>query len=556
MQNLLCRRVPAGDGVELATDVYLPDGSGGPFPTVVVRTPYHRVGLQATAPAFTERGYAVVAQDCRGKYDSDGEFEPLVDEARDGQATLDWVANQSWCSGRIGLWGRSYLGIVQVPAASGGHEALRCIVPSVAPGSFFRDWLRYDGCFALANAVRWSLTHATCKNQPPQVHIDWKALNKLSGTQAIAEHVGFETPALATWAGHDRYDSYWEAVDQSRMYPSIRVPGLHGGGWFDHLTRTQYRAYSGIRDGGATAAGREGQRLLIGPWGHKTMGTRGVEHCRYGEWEFGHAADFPVLEEELRFLDLHLKEIDSGLSSQPPVRVFLMGENRWLGLDDWPPPEATGQDWHLTSQGRANTGGGDGCLTRELPGRQGADRYTSDPADPVPSRGGPLYWGLEHVGPVSQVDLMGREDVLYYRSGALSDPLVVVGEVELELWITSNREDTDIVAKLCVEEADGRITCLTLGSLRCRYRDGWSEPRPLEPGTPTSLSVQLGQTAYTFAAGSRIGLVIAGSDFPRILPNLNRMSAPWEVVESMVADNQVLHGPQQLSRLRLPVVEW
>lgn len=140
MQTLLCRKVPAEDGENLATDVYLPDGPG-PFPTVIVRTPYHRVGLQGAAHQFTERGYAFVAQDCRGKYDSDGVFVPLVDEARDGQATLDWTANQRWCNRRIGLWGRSYLGIVQVPAASGGHEALRCIAPSVAPGSFFRHWI-------------------------------------------------------------------------------------------------------------------------------------------------------------------------------------------------------------------------------------------------------------------------------------------------------------------------------------------------------------------------------------------------------------------------------
>ena len=153
------------DGVDLATDVYTPDGPG-PFPTVLIRTPYQRAKAAGNGPLFTSRGYAVVIQDCRGKYDSDGVFNPLADEAEDGQVTLDWVANQRWCNGRIGLWGRSYLGIVQMPTASGGHEALRCILPSVAPGSFFRDWIRYDGCFALANTIRWALTHASCRNQP------------------------------------------------------------------------------------------------------------------------------------------------------------------------------------------------------------------------------------------------------------------------------------------------------------------------------------------------------------------------------------------------------
>ena len=131
MQTDLCRKVPTEDGINLATDVYLPDGSG-PFPVILVRTPYHRVDQEGIAPTFVSRGYALVAQDCRGKYDSEGEFTPLIYEKVDGQAAVDWIANQKWCNGRVGLWGRSYLGIVQVPAASGGHEALRCIVPSVA----------------------------------------------------------------------------------------------------------------------------------------------------------------------------------------------------------------------------------------------------------------------------------------------------------------------------------------------------------------------------------------------------------------------------------------
>ena len=202
MQPLLCQKVPADDGINLATDVYFPDGQG-PFPVVLVRTPYNRVGQQGIARQFVRRGYAFVVQDCRGKYDSEGPFTPLVDEVRDGQATLDWVANQRWCNGRIGMWGRSYLGIVQVPAACRQHEALKCIAPSVAPGSYFRDWIRYDGCFALGNAIRWSLTHASSKNQPPMDHFEWDDLHGLSDPEAIAEQVGFQTPVISTWALHD-----------------------------------------------------------------------------------------------------------------------------------------------------------------------------------------------------------------------------------------------------------------------------------------------------------------------------------------------------------------
>ena len=554
MQCRMCCRVPAGDGVELATDAYLPDGPG-PFPAVLVRTPYHRTGSQGVAKTFVDRGYAFVTQDCRGKYDSDGSFRPLRDEAEDGHAALDWVANQSWCNGRIGTWGRSYLGIVQVPAASGGHEALRCIAPSVAPGSFFRDWVRYDGCFAVGNAIRWALTHASCRTQPPQQHFDWEELNRLSGPEEIAARVGFGTPALAEWAEQDRDGEYWEAIDQSRMHEKVRVPGLHAGGWFDHLTRGQYEAYGNIRDRGATQEARQGQRLVIGPWGHQTVGILGERHCRYGDWEFGPEADFPLLASELQFLDFHLKEEDNGYAALPPVRVFLMGENRWVGLEDWPPPGVEEQRWYLDSDGGANMRHGDGGLSLETPGNSSADAYTHDPRDPVPTVGGAIYWGLKQAGPADLREVLERPDTLYYRSEKLGRPLTVIGEPGLDLQVSSDALDTDFVARLCVEEPSGAITCLCLGSLRCRYRESWKEPQALDKGEPTAVRLRLGEIGYTFPAGSRIGLMIASSDFPRILPPAATMAPPWQEKEPVKARNAVLHGPGTLSCLRLPVVE-
>ena len=154
MKALIFQKVPTGGGIHLATDVYLPDGPG-PFPVLLTRTPYHRAGAVGAAPTYTDWGYAYAVQDCRGKYDSGGTFRPLVDEEEDGAAAINWIAEQPWCNGRIGLIGASYLGIVQIPAAACGHEALRCISPSVAPNSYFIDWARYGGCFALANLAAY-----------------------------------------------------------------------------------------------------------------------------------------------------------------------------------------------------------------------------------------------------------------------------------------------------------------------------------------------------------------------------------------------------------------
>ena len=542
------------DSVGLATDVYLPDGPGS-FPVVLTRTPYGRVGNHGRGQDLTSRGYALVMQDVRGKFGSDGVITPLVQETADGRAAIDWIANQKWCNGRIGLQGASYLGIVQVPAASGGHEALRCMIPSVAPGSYFRDWIRYDGCFALANAIRWSLTHTSSRVTPPLEHFTWDELNAADSLVDLRQRSGLDARIIEDWAQHDAYDEYWEEIDQCRMHPDIRIPGLHVGGWFDHLSRGQFEAYTNIRDQGATELARSSQRLLIGPWGHGTTYGSGPDHCRYGDWEFGPEADLRVVAVERQCLDFYLKDIDNGWTQQAPVRVFLMGANRWIGLPDWPPPGATTRHCYLHSGGSANSMNGDGELLPEAPTAETHDQYTHDPDQPLPTLGGPIYWGLAAAGPVDQRPVLERPDVLYYRGPVLSQPLNVVGDVALELVIASSAVDTDFIAKLCVEEPSGAIVCLGLGSLRCRYRGSWQEPEPLTPGEPTAIRLHLGQIAYVFPAGSRVGLVLGSSDFPRINPHPGTMAAPLAAGERLTALNQVFHGPSAPSRLELPVVD-
>ncbi len=538
MKAHLYQQVPTEDAL-LATDVYLPDGPG-PWPVLLTRTPYHRPAL-AKGKLYTSWGYAFVIQDCRGKYDSTGHFRPLQDEAVDGAATLDWIANQPWCNGRIGMVGLSYLGIVQVPAASSGHPALKCIAPAVAPQSYFTDWIRYDGCFALANAIRWSMTHAVCPTKPVLDHYTWDDLNAQPTLDAVFERAGYQSDFLRECVEHDVYDAYWREVDQHRMYDRVRCPGLHAGGWFDHLTRSQFQGYQGIRNGGP-------QRLLIGPWGHSTIGKR-----EYGQWDFGPDAALPFEAYQRRFLDLHLRDIDDGLADEPAVKVFVMGANRWEHFHAWP-PSSEKQSWHLRSASHANGLAGDGRLSLESPGNEPPDRYTYDPSDPMPTLGGPIYWGLADAGPQDQRSLLERGDVLYYRSERLGEPLFLAGDINLDLWIATDAADTDFVAKLCVVEPHGRVTVLTHGSLRCRYREGWDRRVPLDKNEPTRIRIHMGNFAYVFPAGSRVALMVTSSCFPRILPHPNTMAPTWQEGKPVAARHQVLHDAGHASRLVLPVV--
>lgn len=172
----------------------------------------------------------------------------------------------------------------------------------------------------------------------------------------------------------------------------------------------------------------------------------------------------------------------------------------------------------------------------------------------MPTRGGPIYWGFEHVGPVDQRPLLDRDDLLVYRSSKLAYPMAVVGPIELDLFISSDAEDTDFMAKLCVEEPSGAVVSLASGSLRCRYRDSWADPTPLSPGSVTPIHLQMGQTAYVFPAGSRVCLTITSSDFPRIQPHSNTMAPPLSEANPVQARNSVFHGHAAPSCLKLPVL--
>ena len=555
MRTLVCQKYPTEGGLELAADVYLPEGPG-PFPVILARTPYDRVGhLGRWAKQFVDRDYSFVATDCRGRFESDGVFTKPFEEVVDGAATVNWIAEQRWCNGRIGMWGRSYGGLFQVPAAICGHEAIRCICPTIVCARFFQNWCRYDGCFALCNPLWWLIGQGNSRTAPPTAHIDYEKLHRMTSLDEVEEELGFGVPILRKMAEHDTDDEFWDTINQWPMHSKIKVPGMHGAGWFDHVSNGQFEGYQRIRDLGATDAAKTGQRLIVGPWGHISFFQTGAEHRRYGIWDFGEDADFPVASHELRFFDLHLKDLDDGFSGEPPVHIFLMGENRWIDLDDWPPPDHRVEKWHLDSEGNAHGQRGDGTLSREAPSSDADDLLLYDPRNPLHTLGGQIFWRMENRGPQDQRKNLERDDVLLYQSERLSEPLTVMGEVGLDLTIATDVDDTDIVVKLCVVEETGEVTCLVLGSFRCRYREGWDRRVPLEHNTPTPLKVRLSELAYTFPVGSRIALMVSSSDYPRIQPHTNTMAKPWTRAEPVTANTRVLHGPGIASSLNLPVVD-
>ncbi|WP_342660114.1 Cocaine esterase [Rhodococcus ruber] len=570
--------VPMRDGVTLATDVWIPDG--GPAPTLLVRLPYGKDTMMVLAhPAnpnifdLLNAGYAVVRQDSRGAYASEGEFTPMACEADDGVDTIEWVRQQPWSDGTVGTYGPSYLGFIQWASAARNPTGLKAIVPAVTNPDFYESWHGEDGALTWHNIIFWATYMALNRARravtegtgDPQAVAALAAAatesqkypSKMSADMMPAEQtLLFEySPWLANWLRHPDRDHFWQELSPVEEGSEVSVPALHIGGWFDLFAGSTPLTYARMRAKARTAEAREGQRLIIGPWNHQDFS--GVNHDR----QFGPSADVAatgLTEMYLRFYDRWLRgkaHADDGMS---PVRIFVMGIDQWRDEQDWPLPDTTYVNFYLDGGGHANTAAGDGVLRKELPSVETVDTYVYDPARPVPSRGGRVWLpaALNAVGPVDQREVEDRNDVLCFTTPVLEEPIEVTGHISLVLHIASSARDTDFTGKLVDVFPDGRAIYLTDGILRARYRHSLAEPALLKPEHVYEITVDLAVTSNVFLAGHRIRLEVSSSNFPRFDRNTNTGGVinAETLDEAIVATNRVLHGPEHPSRLVLPVI--
>jgi uncharacterized protein len=567
-------RVAMPDGLTLATDILRPQTTQ-PVPALLVRTPYGRDIGAAVDPVdplrLAEAGYAVVTQDVRGRYASEGTFRPFHDEPADGEATIAWLAEQPWCDGQVGMLGGSYVGATQWLAAGRTPPALKAFAPYVTAADYHEGWTYQGGAFQLGFLLRWTLGSLTLAHLPERPDPDpavidavqraWSTIaagyqrRPLAGITELDE----VAPYYRDWLAHPARDDWWTAVSPMQRYEAVVAPALNIGGWYDIFVGGTVANYRGLRDRGGSDAVRAGSRLIVGPWSH-TNDSR-----VYPERSFGWGADLDSLDPtslHLRFFDRWLRGTDNGLDAEPPVRLFVMGVDRWQDELDWPPPDAVETAWYLHSDGRANSAAGDGVLSPTPPGDDEAmDAYTSDPHDPVPSMGGATLlpggragW---NDGPWDQAAAESRTDVLCYTSEPLRGPLGVIGSVGLELHAASSASDTDFTARLVDVHPDGRAEILTEGILRARYRLSLRDPHPLPRDELVELRIDLGPTANVFLPGHRIRVDIASSSFPRfdVNPQSGGDAASAALDELVVARNRVAHDRRHPSRLQLPVVD-
>lgn len=568
--------VPMRDGVQLATDVYRP-AEGEPVPVLLSRIPYNKelpmiVQAAIDASRAVQAGYAVVLQDCRGRFASEGEFTPIVDEASDGADTVDWIVQQSWSSGQVGTVGQSYLGFTQWLLAKEHPEALRAIASCETTSDYYQSpWRHKGGVFELGISLLWSLGMVPeelqrqlrqSKASMEQMGMVMQAVTDLS---AQFEHLPLVdmpvqrefAPYYFDWLAHPNYDEYWQSVAHKEYYEQMTVPALNIGGWYDIFLGPTLENYTGMKQRGGSTLARKHQRLVIGPWPHGSF-TGVFPERSYGLMASGDAVD--LIGVQLRWFDHWLKGLDNGMEQDKPVKLFVMGLDRWREEDDWPLPDTQFRSYHLHSGGHANSAAGDGTLSTEVPADEGEDVYLYDPRHPVPTVGGAILISLAlgmDQGPRDQRSVEAREDVLCYTTPPLEQPVEVTGPIELVLFVSSSARDTDFTGKLVDVYPDGRAEILTDGILRTRYRESFSKPKLMEPGQVYELHLDLWATSNLFKAGHRIRLEVASSNFPRFDRNTNTGGTIETETERdfVQAVNRVYHDSKHPSHLILPIIE-
>ncbi|MDQ2787569.1 MAG: CocE/NonD family hydrolase [Chloroflexota bacterium] len=563
--------MPMRDGTLLFADVYRPAGPG-PYPTLLQRTPYDKQNVSSYI-GFVLRaassGYAVVVQDVRGRFTSEGAFLAFVNERQDGYDTLEWLGAQPWCNGNIGMFGGSYVGLTQWQAAISGHPALKAIAPAITAADYHDGWAYQGGAFELGFNLSWTMsalainTVLRTRKDDPAAEAVFQAL--LDGADNLPEEftrlplaghaiLSEFAPYYDDWVNHPTDDDFWTNLDVSTRHDALNVAALNIGGWYDIFQKGTIDNFTGMRATAPTAV-RERQRLLIGPWNHGGM-TRGNP---IGAYDFGMRSTGGVIDADgaqLRWFDRWLRGIENGVEREAPVRLFVMGGNQWRDEQEWPLARTDWQEWFLHSGGRANSLHGDGALNRESPAAEPPDAYVYNPRNPVPTLGGSLCCNAVFTmgGAYDQRSIEAREDVLVYTTPPLDQPVEVTGPVKLILCASSSAPDTDWTAKLVDVSPCGDARNLTDGILRARYRTSMRAGTPITPGDVIEYVVELWSTSNTFLVGHCIRLEVSSSNFPRFDRNPNTGELPGRSAEMVSALQTVFHSSDHPSRLVLPVI--
>jgi hypothetical protein len=578
--------VPMRDGVHLATDVHRPKGDG-PFPTILVKTPYNFNKMAGSTLMFAneaiEHGYAVVVQNERGRYYSEGDWEILGRPRSDGYDSLTWIEEQPWSSGKVATWGCSSTAEWQLALAAQNHPAHAAMVPMASGagigrvGEYYEQGNWYKGgvhqtlftvwLYSVQQNIRPQFPKGLSQEQLQRLRkaydlaadmpdVDWaKQLRKLPAVDWLKDADGNEGPG-AEFMTRKPNDPAWYEGGLYHDDEDFGVPAFWFNSWFDVSQGPNLTLYNHVRTNASDEAVRDGQYMMIAPTLHCAF-YRTPEYDDYiaGELNVGNAY-YDYWETIFAFLDYYMKDGDNGFRENTPrVKFYTMGRNEWETADSWPPADAEMKPMYLDSGGKANSVFGDGTLGTAMAPAAGSDTFTYDPMNPVPSLGGGVCCNRDASlgGSFDQRGIEARADVLVYTSEPLEEPLDVTGFVRARLYVSSDARDTDFSVKLVDVHPDGAAWNVDDTILRARYRDGFDKEVFMEDGQVYELNPTAMSTSYEFQAGHRIRVEIASSKFPQYMRNLNTGGNNYDETEGVIAHNTLHHSATYPSQIMLPV---
>ena len=578
--------IPMRDNIRLSTDLYIPEIKEKKLPVILIRTPYNKNIFRnkeekLVAHFFSSQGYIVAVQDCRGKFESEGIYSPPAgNEANDGYDTVDWLTKQTWTNGKIGTFGCSYPGEMQMVQAPLMHPGLAAMIPQAAGGVIgaangrYNYWAGFKGgVLDHAASISWYFRAAhKYSYKPPSgladaeilkireffnpaatllPDVDFEKLNWYLPLIDIMNKAGAPPNDWVNLITTDFGDPWWHEV--MSFYDGdekFNTPAIHMSSWYDFSVEETLFAAKYFSDNAVTKTVAENQFVIIAPTGHCDFDQSG-ENTKVGELYIGDTT-FDYFGTYLKWFDYWLKGQKNSVTDMPKVQYFTIGKNKWQSADEWPLPETKFTKYYLHSGGNANSRYGDGSLSQKPSENEFSDKYTYDPGNPVPTIGGSRS---EPAGAFDQAEIEIRNDVLVYSTPVLKKGIEITGPITLILFVSSSVRDTDFTAKLIDVYPDGKAYNIQDAIFRARYREGFTKKVWMEKDKVYKIQINLNAASNYFASGHIIRLQVSSSNFPMYERNLNTGGNNYDETEWILAENTIHHSKKYPSHLILPIIE-
>ncbi|MEO8451357.1 MAG: CocE/NonD family hydrolase [Gemmatimonadota bacterium] len=580
-------RVPMRDGIRLSALILFPkDRPRQNLPTVLIHNPYLTEGMIRSFSlyirSFIENGYAVMIQNERGRYFSEGTYTYLVGSGKDGYDTIDWVTKQPWSNGKVGAIGCSSGAEEQHKMNAAQHPGFAASVPissgagigKVGPynemGNFYRGGavqnLWFSWYFSAGYKYRPAWPADLTREQMLRISKAWNMEPETLPTpnfdvgiwtlpiNQIMPSLGAMPSDLDDFVNRLPNDPKWKEIDFGGEGDRSGTPTLYVNAWYDVSVGPNVAMFDYQTKNAANETARNNMFMVIAPTLHCNQGRVESEHTIVGDRDMGDAR-FDYVGLVQRWFDHWMKGVENGVTQEPKVRAYQMGSNQWKSYDAWPPKSAELVPYYLDSDGSANSVAGNGRLITAKPARPNTDRFSYDPMHPVASLGGQsCCFAVLAGGSFDQAGLEMRNDILVYTTPPLSEPLDVTGNIEVSLYLSSDVKDTDLTIKLMDVGPDGKAYNLDEEIQRVRWREGWDKPVFMEAGRVYKVDLPPLVTSNSFGVGHRVRIEVSSSSFPHFDRNLNTGGNNFDEKVGVVAHNVIHHGGMYPSRIVLPVV--